>query len=504
TVSTPSSGFTANGQLKLRVVLIERNINFATAPGSNGEKDFHEVVRYVYDVTPATTPPAIPTSTITGFGINLSNTWVAGNTYNFSANLAVPSTVVSKGEMAFVAWIQDDGDRKVYQAARSSVPSIPNEAKALTAAVSASAICASTINATASIKNNGNNAITAMTITPYMNAVAGTPFVWTGNLAAGATTNIPLGAQSGATNGTNTFSYSITGVSGGDVVMSNNSASTTFYSNVSYQPGLANEGFEAAQFPPAGWAAFNPFNEEREWERATTASGFMTSSASIRNFINWTATNNYHDLYMPGADMTGTVNPALKFDMSYTGLNGSSNDKLEVQVSTNCGQTWTNAYMNQGASMKTTPDNASLMNTPNTAGQWSLVTVPLTSYAGQNIMVRFRLTAGAGNVMWLDNINLFDAPTTGINKSSESIASLEMYPNPAVNEVTMAINSTEKIQGNVTVVNALGQVVYNVPVSINVGLNEINVNTKEFATGIYHVTLNTEQGSLTKKLTVSK
>jgi hypothetical protein len=55
TVSTPTTGFTANGALKLRVVMVEKQVNFATPPGSNGETQFNFPVRKAYpDITNGT------------------------------------------------------------------------------------------------------------------------------------------------------------------------------------------------------------------------------------------------------------------------------------------------------------------------------------------------------------------------------------------------------------------------------------------------------------------
>jgi len=42
---TAAQAFTAASALKLHVAVVERDIIFTTAPGSNGELDFHWVMR---------------------------------------------------------------------------------------------------------------------------------------------------------------------------------------------------------------------------------------------------------------------------------------------------------------------------------------------------------------------------------------------------------------------------------------------------------------------------
>lgn len=498
---TSSAVFNATGTLKFRLVLVERAVNFPTAPGTNGEKDFYDVVRWTYNTT-----PAVPSTTITDFGVVLQSSWAAASSTVLTWTCTVPASVYDKGQMAFVGFIQDDvtpsNSKKIWQAARTAQPLIPNDAKAMSVSAGAAFICSSTIAPTATIKNNGSNAITAMTITPYMNSVAGTPVQWTGNLAIGATTVINMGVEN-TSNGTNTYSVTVTGVSGGDVVMSNNGTSSSFINTNTYNTSPVAEGFVSATFPPAGWGTVNTPNAQYAWERSTAAGGFGTSSESSRIFINWTPTGQSQEMYMPGQNFTGTVNPTCKFDLSYTMLNASSTDKLELQVSTNCGATWTNAWMNQGSSMATTPNNSVSLNIP-TASQWSLVTVSLLSYSSSaNVMVRFKATGGAGNVIWVDNINLYDAGNVGLTNKT-ALNEFDVYPNPASNDVNVKISVANAQTSTIKVLNNLGQVVITKNVSLNAGSNTVNVDTKNLASGIYYVSYDAGNGATTKKLTITK
>lgn len=486
---TSSTAFTANGAFKLRLVLIEKEINFATAPGSNGEKDFNNVVRKSYpDIQNGTTLPS---------------TWSASQVQTYTINCAAPSYIVSKGEMAFVAFIQDDGNKKVYQVQRTGTPAIPNEAQALTANLTNNVICSTTIAPTATLKNNGVNAITAMTVTPYMNSIAGTPVVWTGNLAVGASTTINMPVEN-TMNGTNSYSYNITNVSGGDVVPSNNGTSVTFFNNSVYGTSPINEGFVNATFPGTGWGVFNNNGAPHTWLRATTAGGFGTSSNAIRLFINWTPAGGTHDLYLPGTSFTGTMFPSIKFDLSYTQIAAADADRLEVQVSTDCGANWNTAWMNQGSAMATSPVNNSAMNVP-TATQWSLVTVPLTSYSlNPTVLVRFKATSDNGNVIWLDNINLFNNPNTGIASVENTVNGFDIYPNPANNEVNLNITAANASSSTIKITNTLGQIVMTKEVSLNSGSNKIQLDTKALASGIYYVTYGSGKESATRKLTIAK
>lgn len=489
---TSSTAFTANGALKLRLVLTEKAIHFATQPGTNGEKDFNWAVRKSYpDIQNATALPG---------------TWAASQSQTYTINCAAPSYIVDKGQMAFVAFVQDDGNKKIYQTARDlTLPAIPNEAKATAIAVN-SVMCSSTVAPNVTIYNNGVNAITAFTVLPTMNSVNGTPVQVTCNLAPGASTVIQMGSEPLA-NGTNAYSFSITNVSGGDIVPTNNGMSTTFYNALSYASTPVNESFAPA-FAPAGWGVFNPSGAKWPWSKSTAAGGFGLSSESTYLFINWTAANATHELMLPGTSFTGTMYPAVKFDLAYAQLTSTGNDILQVQVSTNCGTTWTTAWQNQGTSMMTAPPNNSALFVP-TASQWTTVTVPLYTYSNTpGVLVRFHAIGGTsaaqGNAIYLDNINLYDVPTTGIATNVNNANSFDVYPNPASNEVNVKIETSGSASSTIKVVNTLGQVVIVKQVSLNNGVNTIAVDTKQLSSGIYYVTYDAPTGAVTKKLTITK
>ena len=92
------------GTYRLRAALIEKTISFSTAPGSNGETVFHSVMKKM-----------IPNPT--GTQINITTT---GQTQQVQliANFT-PGNVYDMNELRLVAWIQNDGDDVVWNAAES-------------------------------------------------------------------------------------------------------------------------------------------------------------------------------------------------------------------------------------------------------------------------------------------------------------------------------------------------------------------------------------------------
>lgn len=91
---------------RVRIAMVEKTITFSTAPGSNGEKDFYNVVRKMY-------PNAL--------GSPAATNWTVGQKKTLSFKAKIPTYIYSKPQIAVVAWIQDDSDKNVKQSGFSSV-----------------------------------------------------------------------------------------------------------------------------------------------------------------------------------------------------------------------------------------------------------------------------------------------------------------------------------------------------------------------------------------------
>jgi PKD repeat protein len=89
---------------------MEKTITFATAPGSNGETVFYNVMRKMY-----------PNAN----GNVLESSWTNGQTKTFSFKAKVPTYIYSFPQLAVVAWVQDDATKNVKQSAFSQTASAP-------------------------------------------------------------------------------------------------------------------------------------------------------------------------------------------------------------------------------------------------------------------------------------------------------------------------------------------------------------------------------------------
>ncbi|MCE3229674.1 MAG: hypothetical protein K0S32_4225 [Bacteroidetes bacterium] len=489
---TSSTAFTSAGTLMFRLCLVEREIAFPTAPGTNGETFFEDVVRKSY-------PTSITGTAVTSMGTPMPGTWTMGQSQTYTINCAIPSYVHDKGEMAFVGFVQDDGNKKVMQAFRTPKASIPNDAKFVSLTGLTSFTCATNTDpAVLTFKNQGANAITAATITPYIDGVAQTQVMWSGNLAGGTSTALTLGTYTAVT-GQHTFSVSISSVSGGDINTANNNGSMAFGLVTSYWGGQVIQPFTTTTFPPNDWMMINPNGGTATWSRSSTVGNGGAGSAKY-DFYNNSNVGDNDDLFITPMDLTTSATPMLTFDYAYAQYS-SENDKLDVLVSTDCGQNWTNVWTKQGSGLATAP--ATTGNFVPSAAQWTNAAVSLASVANQaQVLVKFKATSDYGNNLYVDNVNL--SGPTSLTKYNQNLVSFDVYPNPASTSATIKTYSAFEQTGVIVVYNTLGQVVKTINVSLAFGINEVALNTSDLATGVYNVVLNTDKGSVTKKLTVTK
>lgn len=96
---------TNNNNLKLRIAVIEKHIKFDTAPGTNGEKDFYNIMKKL-----------LPNMG----GTNLPNTFAIGDSLSFHESW-IHENVYDLTDLAVVAFVQDDDNKEVLQAKKVDV-----------------------------------------------------------------------------------------------------------------------------------------------------------------------------------------------------------------------------------------------------------------------------------------------------------------------------------------------------------------------------------------------
>lgn len=483
---TAAQTYTCAGPLVFRLVMVEKKINFATAPGTNGEKDFYYAARKSF--------PTLQS------GTSLPTSWTTGQNQTFTIACTAPSYIISKPEVECIGFIQDDATRKVQQA---GITRAPNDAE--NKGVSSPFYSCSTTHTPAiSVRNAGTNSISTMTIVPVLDAVPGTPYAWSGSLAPGATATITMPSVT-TTVGNHTYSTNVSFVNGTtDDYASDNSKNGSFAVSTTVVPAPIVQTFSLSTFPPTNWYRNNQDNGIYQFSRVPSTGAYAISPLGAVKYDSWNnpVVGDRDELYMPTSSFTGLSNMKLTFDVAHAQVDLTVNEGLDVLVSTNCGVTWTNVYSKYGGVLASAPVTT-IAFTP-TGTQWRSEVVNLSAYDNSpQVLVKFVPYNSYGNNIWLDNINLVS--TTDVKSAITEFNNIELYPNPAQNEATVRISSSKAGESTITILNALGQLMLQQITTIDIGNNTVNFDTKNLASGLYYVVIADKDGkSTTKKLTINK
>jgi len=279
----------------------------------------------------------------------------------------------------------------------------------ITAIVSpGSSTCLTTFSPIVTLTNAGATALTSATITYNIDGGTAVTYSWTGNLTTSLSTNVTLNALT-STVGSHTIDVTVSLPNGGtDGNSTNNTLSKTFaITSAGATVSLPfTEGFVTTTFPPSGWSLANT-DANNTWSRATTGATATNGSAKMDNFSGSIDISGQLDILTTPAISFSNANSTLNmtFAFAYARYDATTNDSLIVEISTDCGGSWSRLYSNGGTGLSTAADNTSSF-TPSTS-QWNTDTISLSSYAGlSSAVVRFKSLSNWGNNLYIDDVNL--------------------------------------------------------------------------------------------------
>jgi hypothetical protein len=89
---------------------------------------------------------------------------------------------------------------------------------------------------------------------------------------------------------------------------------------------------------------------------------------------------------------------------------------------------------------------------------------------------------------------------SGINSVAASTLNVMVYPNPAVDVITLKINNANNKEKLLTIYNVFGEVVRSELLKQNMQ----NINIRELNNGIYLLVINSDKWSVTQKLLIQR
>lgn len=476
-----SQAFTAQkpASLKLRVAMVEREI-MLTQPALNGEIEFFDVMRKMYP-NPA--------------GTTLSQNWTNGQIQTVTFGVKIPAYIFDKNQIAVVAFIQDDNNKVVEQAARSAQKQVRVDAKIADKQIPFLNCNAPNFVPSVTIKNNGSETLTNLDLDVKIDGNFSFTQSWSGNLASGAQTVAtldPIAKISGA------HTIQIIAKSPNyedDQNVFNDTTVGTFSFPDAAVPFPIAEDFESGI--PTSFLIENPDLSLTWKDAAYSANGTGAKSAYIRFYAIPDGSVDY--LYLPTLNLTGADFAKLTFDRAHVRYSNSFEDGCDIEGSKDCGNTWVKLWSKKGADLATSANSKNEFKP--TASQWAADAASLDYFAGEpEVFVRFKAISNYGNNLYIDNLNVESTLTTnGGPQKPTGIApisfanNISLYPNPAKNALSVSFGETLST-ATVRVFDLRGAEVFNNTIQNS---SELHLNTTSFQSGLY--TIQISNGGMSAK-----
>lgn len=233
-----------------------------------------------------------------------------------------------------------------------------------------------------------------------------------------SSTNIPLAWNWYFPSGTPSFSnlpnpvvqYSSSGTKDVKLVVANivgaDSLTKNQYINVlPANPMPYSEGFENQFLPDSLWQIISLDSVQWTTAQVINKSGQLSKVLKMPCY-GYTNVGEIDEIITSPINLKGYQNAKLYFDLSYARYNASQNERLRVQISTDCGNTFSQLYNRSNTTLQTTAETTTEY-IPNSAAQWRTDSINLNNYLSSGtIIVKFLVTNGNGNHLYLDNINI--------------------------------------------------------------------------------------------------
>lgn len=343
------------------------------------------------------------------------------------------------------------------------------------------------------IRNTGVSDQTGFTIGYQVSGQAPVEETFAGNLTSGQSSDYEF-ATPITISDTGNYSLTTYVALAGDQNASNDEAVLDFYVQSEPIQPSAVEDFDSTGVPPDGWFIDNP-DEALTWTEATGVTGSdgnATNAAFVNNF-SYNAAGQEDALITPFYEIPTIA--LFSFDLAKAQFSAEFSDALRVEISIDCGLTFTEIWAKDGLDLSTLPNYVTSNWSPNNEEQWRLEQIDVSQYSGEIAQFRIVNITGYGNGTYIDNI--FVEPELRVE--DVVLNDFAIYPNPASDLVFLRLPDISNGDATIAITNSLGQKVFEF--GSDTGL-ETSFDVSKFASGLYFVSVKIGDEISTKKLLI--
>ena len=259
------------------------------------------------------------------------------------------------------------------------------------------------------------------------------------------------------------------------------------------------ESFESVDsFPDDLWFINSP--EGAIWEVANVGA---SGSKSIK-INNTSANSGYNEISSTTMDLTTIPAVHVSFKVAFAQRSTTNGDELKFFVSKNCGETWSMRWSRSGVDLATVPRQTSSF-VPGDNSHWeqhTVINIP-ASYLTNDFRIKFQFISDRGNNIYIDDINIYDPATVGINEQNQQPQNFSVYPNPFKEEIRISLSLSKNEQVKLSVLDLLGKESVILP-SRNLTAGDHNFVVKRsdinLSNGIYFIRFSQGDKTIVKKI----
>jgi Subtilase family/Secretion system C-terminal sorting domain len=356
-------------------------------------------------------------------------------------------------------------------------------------------ICNQLISPKFILKNKGDSAITSAIITYQLNNETINSINWSGNLNSGDTTSVNLPSITAQNYGDYELKIKAT-IDTNKIECDYVNNQRVFRFNIRDVISVLpySEDFENMRLDSSDWIVKN-YDGATTWDTTTTGGLPNSSHSATMQMHDYTGSTQLDDLISLNINLPLQDSIFIRFDVAYQELVWVVADTLRVFISNDCGINYTEIYKKGGANLETNDTTTSRF-VPIYPSHWRTEYIDITSYAGDNVMIKFQTFNKSGNNLFIDNIWIYEGAEPTSIKETTILNKIFIYPNPTNNFITIDVGNNNLKNASVEIFNILGKSVSNQSITNR----KTVIAMDNYSDGIYFIKFSNSLESKTIKI----
>ena len=321
-------------------------------------------------------------------------------------------------------------------ASNGCTPFTPDDAGISAGVFPSDVICAGSFTPRVMLRNYGTATLMSATINAELDGAPAVTTMWTGSLAPDSSIEVSLTAMSTTPGSHNLYIYTNLPNGNPDGYATNDPVCVSFDYNAALSTFPASYDMEAGSVP-VEWSAVDQDGLVTFDISSTPTNCASNGSFSVAyySFEVWTSSSGTQDYLVSNPlDFNVLGDAELSFDLAYKSTWTNRTTVLDVEISTDCGETWTSEYSKTTTALNTStsgwdPDTNWI---PTACTEWRNEVVNLDAYIGNEVLIRFKadIPEWWGQNLFLDNINLSGSVITGQDEMARILEQVSIFPVP--------------------------------------------------------------------------